>query len=46
MEIVLAPPSAALQYAEGETAHSGYFTYVFGRTWTTMVESEGKRSAT
>ena len=46
MEIVLTLSSAAQRKGEGETAHSSYFTYVFGRTWTTIVESEGKRSAT
>lgn len=46
MEIVLNLLSAAHREGEGETAHSSYFTYVFGRTSTTMVESEGRRSAT
>lgn len=46
MEIVLALSSAAHREGKGETAHSSYLTYVLGRTWTTMVASEGRRSAT
>lgn len=44
--IVLTLSSALQRGRDGETAHSSYFTYVFGRTWTTMIESEGRRSAT
>lgn len=32
MEIVLTLSLAAQQEGEDETAHSSYFTYVFGRT--------------
>lgn len=46
MEIALVLSSVAQDEGEGETAHSSYFTYVFGRISTTMVESEGRRSAT
>ena len=46
IEIVLDLSSATHYEVEDETAHSSYFTYVFGRTWTTIVESEGRRSAT
>ena len=44
--MVLTLLSAGQWEGEDKTAHSSYFTYVFGRTWTTMVESEGRRRAT
>lgn len=46
MDMVLSLLSAKSGGREGETAHSSYLTYVFGRTWTTMVESDDRRSAT